>query len=97
MSYNKVTIILALQCALILGYIVRIFRAIDAKYIMFRVGWRKFLKGSATPDVEIKIFIDWLITSVLAVAQQTIHFDRSVDLIYLQLMFTELCNPCEWN
>ena len=25
-------------CALILGYAVRIFRAIDAKYVMFRVG-----------------------------------------------------------
>ena len=34
---------------LILGYAVCIFCAIDAKYIMFYVGWCKSLKGSATP------------------------------------------------
>ena len=27
-----------------------IFHATDAKYVMFRVGWRKSLKGSTTPD-----------------------------------------------
>ena len=35
--------------ALILAYSVRIFRAVDAKYVLFRVGWRNSLKGSATP------------------------------------------------
>ena len=35
-------------CALILGYPVCVFRAIHAKYVMFRVGWRMSLKGSAT-------------------------------------------------
>ena len=35
-------------CAFILGYPVCIFRAIDAKYVMFRIGWCKSLKGSAT-------------------------------------------------
>ena len=35
---DRYFIILALYCALILGYTVRIFHVIDAKYVMFRVG-----------------------------------------------------------
>ena len=30
----------------------RIFHITDAKYVMFRVGWRKSLKGSMTPLTE---------------------------------------------
>ena len=37
-------------CVLILAYSVCIFRAIDAKYVMFRVGWCKSLKGGVTPE-----------------------------------------------
>ena len=36
--------------ALISGYAVRIFCTINAKYVTFRVGWRKSLEGSANPD-----------------------------------------------
>ena len=39
-------------CVLIWGYPVRIFRAIDAKYVMFCISWHKSLKGSATPDLS---------------------------------------------
>ena len=35
----------------------RIFRITDAKYVMFRVGWRKSLKDSATPDACIILSI----------------------------------------
>ena len=35
---------------LILGYAVHIFHANDAKYILFCIGWRKSLIGSATPE-----------------------------------------------
>ena len=38
---------------LILGYHVNIFRAIDAKCVIFHVGWRKSLKGSAAPDENV--------------------------------------------
>ena len=37
-------------CVLILGYAVRIFHAIDAKYLMFHIGWHISLKASMTPD-----------------------------------------------
>ena len=49
MSYNQVALSFWL-CALILGYAVCIFHAIDAKYLMFCVSWQSSLKGSATPE-----------------------------------------------
>ena len=42
---------------LILGNAVRIFHAIDAKYVMFCVSWCKFLKGSTTPGAVLHIFL----------------------------------------
>ena len=55
MSYNQVTQSFGLVCALILGYPVCIFHAIDTKY-MFCVGWRKSLKGSTTPESKTIVF-----------------------------------------
>ena len=49
-------------CVLVLGYPVRIFRAIDAKYIMFRVSWCKSLKGSATPDEKCMYVMEMILT-----------------------------------
>ena len=43
-------------CVLISGYAVHIFHAIDAKYVMFHVGWHKSLEGSATPGNRITPF-----------------------------------------
>ena len=51
------SIISALQvCALILSYAVCNFCITDAKYVMFAVGWCKYLKGSATPVNNISEF-----------------------------------------
>ena len=37
-------------CAIILGYAVRIFCAINIVYVVFHVGWHKSLEGSVTPE-----------------------------------------------
>ena len=50
-SCSQVTQSFLAVCSPTLGYAVQNFCTTDAKYVMFRIGWHKPLKSSATPDI----------------------------------------------
>ena len=55
---SQVTPPLLAVCSLILDYAVHTFSTTGTKYIMFRVGWRKSLKASMTPDYLVPLLAD---------------------------------------
>ena len=90
-SCSKVTqpflVVCWLRFCFFLGYAVHIFHTTDAKYVTFRIGWCKSLKGSATPGTLIdKLFCRSFCKCMRCLNSSNLHI--KFNLRYLNIMLT---------